>query len=77
MGLNLLSHLKIQPYSWHDSAPCPDLLQSFLCGHTAVAIHRFSSVVQLGPTLCDPTDCSTLGLPVHHRLPELTQTHVH
>ena len=28
-------------------------------------------------TLCDPMDCSTLGLPVHHQLPELAQTHVH
>jgi len=27
--------------------------------------------------LCDPMDCSTLGLPVHHQLPEFTQTHVH
>ena len=38
---------------------------------------RFSSVAQLCPTLCDPMDCSTLGLPVLHQLPELTQTHVH
>ena len=38
---------------------------------------QFSSVTQLCPTLCDPTDCSTPGLPVHHRLPEFTQTHVH
>ena len=29
------------------------------------------------PTLCDPMDCSTLGLPVHHQLPEFTQTLVH
>ena len=29
------------------------------------------------PTLCDPMDCSTPGLPVHHQLPEFTQTHVH
>ena len=29
------------------------------------------------PTLCDPMNCSTPGLPVHHQLPELTQTHVH
>ena len=29
------------------------------------------------PTLCDPIDCSTRGLPVHHQLPEFTQTHVH
>ena len=28
-------------------------------------------------TLCDPMDCSTPGLPVHHQLPESTQTHVH
>ena len=28
-------------------------------------------------TLCNPMDCSTPGLPVHHQLPELTQTHVH
>ena len=32
---------------------------------------------QLYPTLCDPMDCSTPGLPVHHQLPELAQTHVH
>ena len=39
--------------------------------------NRFSSVAQLCPTLCDPMDCSTPGLPVHHQLLELTQTHVH
>ena len=38
---------------------------------------QFSSVVQLCLTLCDPIDCSTPGLPVHHQLPEPTQTHVH
>ena len=37
----------------------------------------FSSVTQSFPTLCDPVNCSTPGLPVHHSLPELTQTHVH
>ena len=37
----------------------------------------FSSVAQSCPTLCDPMDCSTPGLPVHHQLPEFTQTHVH
>ena len=36
-----------------------------------------SSVAQSCPTLCDPMDCSTLGLPVHHQLPEPSQTHVH
>ena len=38
---------------------------------------QFSSVAQLCPTLCDPMDCSTPGLRVHHHLPEFTQTHVH
>ena len=36
-----------------------------------------SSVSQSCLTLCDPTDGSTPGFPVHHQLPELTQTHVH
>ena len=36
-----------------------------------------SSVTQLCPALCDPMDCSTPGLPVHHQLPQFTQTHVH
>ena len=38
--------------------------------------HQFSSVTPLCSTLCDPMDCSTPGLPVHHQLPELTQIHV-
>jgi len=39
--------------------------------------YPFSSVAQLCPTLWDPRDYSTPGLPVHHQLPELAQTHVH
>ena len=38
---------------------------------------QFSSVAQSCPTLCDPMNQSTPGLPVHHQLPEFTQTHVH
>ena len=38
---------------------------------------QFSSVTQLCPTLCDPINCSTPGLPVHHQLLEITKTHVH
>ena len=38
---------------------------------------QFSSVAQSCPTLCDPMNHSTPGLPVHHKLPEFTQTHVH
>ena len=46
------------------SRPYPNLVQ-------------FSSVTQSCLTLCDPMNCSTPGLPVHHQLPEFTQTHVH
>ena len=38
---------------------------------------QFSSVAQLCPTLCDPMNRSTPGHPVHHQLPEFTQTHLH
>ena len=40
-------------------------------------IHVVSSVAQSCPTLCNPMDCSTPGLPVHHQLLELAQTQVH
>ena len=38
---------------------------------------QFSSVAQSCLTLCDPMNCSTPGLPVHHQLPEFTHTHIH
>jgi len=38
---------------------------------------QFSSVTQSCPTLCDPMNRSRPGLPVHHQLPEFTQTHIH
>ena len=44
---------------------------------TSQNIVQFSSVAQLCLTLCNPMYCSTPGFPVHHELPELTQTHVH
>ena len=54
--------------SWHTSA----VLQII----SAVQF-SFSSVTQSCPTLCDPMNYSTPGLPVHHQLLEFTQTHVH
>ena len=55
-----------------------------LCSRTLLFIHsihdcsvQFSWVAQSCPTLCDPMNPSTPGLPVHHQLPEFTQTHVH
>ena len=38
---------------------------------------QIRSVTQSGPTLCNPMNCSTPGLPVHHQHPEFTETHVH
>ena len=44
---------------------------------TTGKIYCYCSVTQSCPTLCDPMNRSTPGLPVHHQLPEFTQTHVH
>ena len=49
--------------------------QRSLGGHSPSV--QFSSVAQSCLTLCNPMDCSTPGLPVHHQLPELAQTHVY
>ena len=46
-------------------------------GYTSGSLLQFTSVAQSCPALCDPMKCSTPGLPVHHQLPEFTQTHVH
>ena len=43
----------------------------------STVIIQLSSVTQSCPNLCDRMNCSTPGLPVHHQLPESTQTHVH
>ena len=45
-----------------------------LCSSSSV---QFSSVTQSCPTLCDPMNLSTPGLPVHHQRPKFTQTHIH
>ena len=53
------------------------LLISWLWSLTALISVQFSSVSQSCLTLCNPMHCSMPGFPVHHQLPELTQTHVH
>ena len=57
----------------------PGNLDSSLCFIQYGISHdvQFSSVTQSCPTLCDPMNHSMPGLPVHHQLPESTQTHVH
>ena len=45
--------------------------------HLVCSVAQIRSVAQSCPTLCDPMHRSTPGLPVHHQLPEFTQTHIH
>ena len=55
---------------------CLECLKNFQSYVTTCKKDQFNSVTQSCPTFCDPMDCSTPGLPVHHQLQELTQTHV-
>ena len=50
---------------------------TFLCSSLFFSSVQFSSVTQSCPTLCNPMNRSTPGLPVHHHLLEFTETHVH
>ena len=68
----MLSHLQ---ESSDTSSSLPSF--RFLFRKTLSLIFQFISVAQSCPTLCDPMNHSTPGLPVHHHLPEFTQTHVH
>ena len=52
-------------------------LLTWMWVNQALSSVQFSSVAQSCPTLCDPMNRSTPGLPVHHQPPEFTQTHVH
>ena len=65
--MELSSHIPLQVFS----TLCT------LCVLVYVCLYQFSSVAQSCPTLCDPMNHSMQGLPVHHQLPEFTQTHVH
>ena len=57
--------------------PIPSRLLFYRLCLLFIFINQFSSVAQSCPTLCDPMNCSTPGLPVQHQLPEFTETHVH
>ena len=54
-----------------------DIISGKKCHSPKNTNFQFSSVAQSCPTLCDAMNCSTPGLPVHHQLPEFTQTHIH
>ena len=61
--------------TWVDINNEHQALLKFSSKITSHSVH-FSSVTLLCPTFWDPMNCSTTGLPVHHQLPEFTQTHV-
>ena len=81
----LTSYLFYMKYQWcicvHTNLPVSPTAPLFF--HTVNGIHmfvlylQFSSVAQSCPTLCDPMNHSMPGFPVHHQIPEFTQTHVH
>jgi len=58
-------------YIWNVDALCNIYIYIY------ISLSQIRSVAQSCPTLCDPMNCSTPGLPVHHQLLEFTQTHVH
>ena len=78
--------------SQYSRPPCPSSTSTRWVGSFQQVVYSFcasvfspvkwrsvqiNSVAQSGPTLCNPMNRSTPGLPVHHQLPEFTQTHVH
>ena len=65
---------------WPGSPPCLYPLEKEMATHCSILawkIPRITSVTQSCPTLCNPMDFSTPGVPVHHQLPEFTQTQLH
>ena len=85
MSLGELRELVMDREAWSaavcgisDSATKNEIIPfATTCMDLKVIIVQFSSVAQSCPTLCDPMNRSTPGLPVHHQLPEFAQTHVH
>ena len=75
----LIAALSIKAKNWNQ--PIFPLIGKWLNKlwsiHTIEYSVQFSSVAQSCLNLCDRMNCSTPGLPVHHQLPEFTQTHVH
>ena len=71
MSLSELRELVMDREAWHAA-------ESMFLTTVLLASLQFSSVqvTQSCPTLRDPMNCSTAGLPVHHQLPEFTQTHI-
>ena len=74
--LDKKQQLELDMEQWTVSKLGNEHIKAVYC-HPAFLRVQFSSVAQSCPTLCDPMNRSTPGLPVHHQLLECTQTHVH
>ena len=79
MKFYCLNNWRIIPQLSCCSNALPRSLSLVLHYHSPIteAAAAVAKSLQLCPTLCDPTDCSTPGFPVHHQLLELAQNHVH
>ena len=77
-AVDILPLLSLEWQDWKKIQKVTELTNFFFSfyNQTIWYIHQFSSVTQLCPTLCDPMNRCTPGLPVHHQIPESTQTHV-
>ena len=73
---DIIHNLKFEIKLNVSSSSCVHFIFKGPCRAKSVSV-QFSSVAQTCPTLCDPMNRSTPGLPVHHQLSEFTQTHVH
>ena len=74
---SLQGHLKYENINYSVTLPWLPWRSTVIPTQSRYMITQFSSVAQSCLTLCDPMDCSTPGFPVHHQLPEFTQTLVH
>ena len=66
-----------RPWKQPRCPPADELIRKLWYIYTMEYSVQFNSVAQSCLTLCNPMKCSMPGLPVHHQLPEFTQTHVH
>ena len=72
---SLLQHHSLKaPIFWCSALFIVQVSHPYMTTGKTIALIHFSSVTQSCPTLCDPMNHSTPSLPVHHQLPEFTQT---
>ena len=75
MEIKSHSHIAGGDKKWYNRAKKKTVWPFLIKLNIELLSVQFSA--QSCPTLCDSMDCSTPGLPVHHQVPDLTQTHVH